>query len=358
MTKAQDRRSRNSRSVPTYLDLARAAGVSKATVDRVMNDRGGVRAHTARHVRAVWENMNAGDSFVAEDALASHNPSHNLPDLPKFDFVVPRGESGFLAALIEGITREIDLRGDLVIRLHRSVPIETVDYGVEPFAVPSDSNGVAILASEHPAYRHAIATLMRRRIPVVTLVSDVLGVEKSGYVGIDNLGSGRLAGYLIRRMTAGRPGPVQIGAIRGHSTLRGQYEREFGLRQIVQESPELDLVQIVEAASDATREATIGLLRDHPSLAAIYNMTAGNRGVVAAISDCNKTGEVLFVGHDLTDFTQEALLSRQMDFVIDQNARGVAREAVNQLVELHKGKPTDARMMPIGLFCVENLGRL
>lgn len=345
-------------TAPTYLDLARVAGVSKATVDRVMNGRGGVRAHTAQHVRAVWDSMNAAPSAASvEDAVSSPLTSEDRKP-PHFDFVIPRGESGFLSALIEGIMREVDRRGDLVIRLHRTVPIEEVDYGSEPLSVPDDSDGVAILASEHPAFRHAIAGLMRRGVPVVTLASDVLGVDKSGYVGIDNLGSGRLAGYLIKRMTAGRSDPILIGAIRGHSTLRGQYEREFGLRQIVQESPELRLAEIVEASTDATREATLQLLKDHPGLAAIYNMTSGNRGVVAALSEVGRTGEIIFVGHDLTAFTQEALLSRRMDFVVDQNARGMAREALNQLAELHKGKSPDAQMMPIGLYCVENLGLL
>jgi len=47
----------NGRRRPTIRDVAAAAGVSKATVDRVINDRPGVRSRTRARVLGVAEQL-------------------------------------------------------------------------------------------------------------------------------------------------------------------------------------------------------------------------------------------------------------------------------------------------------------
>ena len=57
-------------------DVARAAGVSLATVDRVLHGRGGVRAHTIEHVQAVVRRLGAvadhGEAATPEAPSALH----------------------------------------------------------------------------------------------------------------------------------------------------------------------------------------------------------------------------------------------------------------------------------------------
>lgn len=64
-------------SRPTISDLARAAGVSVATVDRVINRRSPVRDFTARRVLAAAQDIGfeAGDlDLQRADQPASKNP--------------------------------------------------------------------------------------------------------------------------------------------------------------------------------------------------------------------------------------------------------------------------------------------
>ena len=79
-------------------DVAREAGVSTATVDRVLNRRIGVRAETSERVWSVVARMNAGKS--------SKSPIHFVHSEKSLDFLVPAGagpsvEENLLGAVVE-----------------------------------------------------------------------------------------------------------------------------------------------------------------------------------------------------------------------------------------------------------------
>ena len=72
-------------------DVARAAGVSLATVDRVLHGRGGVRAHTVEHVQAVVERLGyRPDPAAARLARKSR---------ARLVFVLPSGTNTFVDML-------------------------------------------------------------------------------------------------------------------------------------------------------------------------------------------------------------------------------------------------------------------
>jgi LacI family transcriptional regulator len=79
-------------------DVAREAGVSTATVDRVLNRRIGVRAETSERVWSVVARMNAGKS--------SKSPIYFVHSEKSLDFLVPAGagpsvEENLLGAVVE-----------------------------------------------------------------------------------------------------------------------------------------------------------------------------------------------------------------------------------------------------------------
>ncbi|MGE0004671.1 MAG: LacI family DNA-binding transcriptional regulator [Parvibaculaceae bacterium] len=315
------------RERPKLDEIARAAGVSKATVDRVLNQRPGVQDHTRAHVLAVM----AG--------LAGERPTAGVPGKIPLDFVLPDGGNAFIADLARHIERQARARGDVEIVIHHLEGIEPEEIAARLSGLRSACRGVGLVGLDSPAVREAVRRLIARGIVVMTLVSDISHVGRVTYVGIDNRAAGRLAGYLIGRFLPGASGKVAMLA--GALAYRGHEEREMGFRHVLQESfPQLRIVAAREVREDAARayRETRALLAEHPDLAAIYCIGAGQDGIARALLDLERDRSVVFVGHDLTEDTRQYLLNGVMDVAIDQNARVEAREAVDRLVRWVRGE--------------------
>jgi LacI family transcriptional regulator len=312
---------------PKLDEIARAARVSKATVDRVLNQRPGVQEHTRAHVLAVMAEL-AGE----KSALAAINKV-------SLDFVLPGGSNAFIADLAHHIEKQSALRGDVDIVIHHLNGIEPEEIAARLARLRTDCQGVGLIGLDSPAVREAVRRLIAQSTVVMTLVSDISHVGRVNYVGIDNRAAGRLAGYLIGRFVAGSSGKVALLA--GALAYRGHEEREMGFRHILQENfPHLRIVAAREVREDADRAygETRALLKEHPDLQAIYCIGAGQDGIARALIEEKRDKSVVFVGHDLTEDTRQYLLSGVMDVAIDQNARVEAREAVDRLVRAVRGE--------------------
>ncbi|MBZ9848362.1 LacI family DNA-binding transcriptional regulator [Mesorhizobium sp. CA14] len=320
----------------TLTDIAREAGVSPATVDRVLNNRPGVRARTREIVIEMAQRL----GYIAETPNGA--PQRAVPGQTiRLDFALPAGTNSFIKLLHRHIEAQALARPDLDVRV-------TTIEGFNPDRLArllqdlhGQTQGVGVIALDHPTVREAIRSLSASDIKVVTIASDILHVPRVAYIGIDNRAAGRLAGYLLNRfMGAGRPGKVALFA--GSLAYRGHEEREMGFRHILaEESPNLEIVEMREMLDDrekAYSEAS-ALLERHPDLAAIYNVGAGNTGIARALKERGRAKEIIFLGHEVTDGTKELLLDGTLDAVIDQNPRVEAREALNILSHSVRGLP-------------------
>jgi len=209
---------------------------------------------------------------------------------------------------------------------------------------------VGLVALDHPTVREAVRDLAAAGIPILTMVSDISNVPRIGYVGIDNRGAGRLAGHLLGRFIRGKRHKIALFA--GSLSYRGHEEREMGFRHILaEEFAGLVIVQLRENLDDFERSYAEAktLLDAHPDLAGIYNIGAGNRGIARALEESGRAGEVVFIGHELTEHTRRFLLSGVMDAVIDQYPRLEAREATHALAKAARGQTVDRATLAIGM---------
>jgi len=85
---------------------------------------------------------------------------------------------------------------------------------------------------------------------------------------------------------------------------------------------------------DVNERNVARVLEDNPDLAGIYNVGAGTPGVAKAINQAGGSGRLVFVAHDLTDFTRRSLLRGELDAVISQNPGHEARSAIRVLLSL------------------------
>jgi LacI family transcriptional regulator len=309
------------KSRPKLDEIARIAGVSKATVDRVLNNRAGVQEHTRLHVLKVMAEL-SGEAD--DDARAKPI---------RLDFVLPGGTNAFIADLAIHLDRQAALRDHVDVVIHRLAGIEPEEIAAKLDSLRGLSQGVGLIGLDSPAVRESVRRLIAGGTAVLTLVSDISHVGRVSYVGIDNRAAGRLAGYLIGRFLPGATGKVAL--IAGALAYRGHEEREMGFRHILQERfPNMEIIAAREIREDAERayKETDALLRDFPDLLAIYCIGAGHEGIARALIEAGRDKRVVFIAHDLTEDTRRFLLDGVMDAVIDQNARVEARDAIDRLV--------------------------
>lgn len=338
----------------TITDIAAAARVSKATVDRVLNGRENVKERTRARVMAA-----ALDLGYVTEREAVPPVTEVVATIPlgqvrpvRLDFILPGGSNSFIALL----ENELRLAGageagvEVRISSTRSFDPEALAEALAGLAGASD--GVGIVGVDHPAVREAIRTLVKAGLPVMTLASDISNVATIGYVGVDNRSAGRLAGLLLGRLAARRAGPVALFA--GALSYRGHEEREMGFRHILKERfPGLDIAVHREVHDDPERahDEMRAVLADYPDLVGLYNVGAGNRGIGQALLESGRAGEVAFIGHDLSEHTRRLLLSGVMDAAIDQNPQAQARLAVSHLTAAARGatlpSPPPLAILPV-----------
>ncbi|MEY3309739.1 MAG: hypothetical protein RLZZ413_3777 [Pseudomonadota bacterium] len=310
----------------TLADIAKQAGVSSATVDRVLNDRPGVREHTRAHVLSVAQKL----GYVADVAQATAVRLH---------FLLPEGTNRFIANLHDQLDRQgAALDG-----------VRTVVESIEGFDPPilaerlrslkGQVDGLGLVALDHPVVREAVRDLAQSGVKIVTLVSDIQNVPRIAYVGVDNRQAGRLAGYLMGRLLgAGFKGQVALFA--GSLAYRGHQEREMGFRHILHdEHPGLKIVELREMLDDRAKARTeaLQLLDRYPDLAAIYNVGGGTSGIGAALKERGRDKSVVLIGHEATASNKTLLLDGTLDALIDQNPRVEAREALATLIAATNG---------------------
>ena len=296
-------------------DIARLAGVSTATVDRVLNGRPGVNSET---VQKVMQAVTA----LGEPSVVRGRP--RLRDNFRFAYVLPAGDSQF----VDQVERQIALiAGDF---RHKHTTEVTYRFNADDpaefaagLAQVGDCDGIVLLAPDLPTVKLAINEQVRAGVHVVTLFSDVAGSMREVYVGADNRAAGRTAGLLLARMSA--PPRDTLLLLSQATRMSAEIERRIGFAQVVEErfgqlqiqrSP--DLPPDDEGAYQALKQFLQDEM-DPARLAGIYSVGSGTAGVVWALAELGLEHAQGLVAHDFTETHQSLLISGELAYVLHQD---------------------------------------
>lgn len=302
------------------------AGVSLATVDRVLNERPGVRSVTIDKVQAAIAEL----GYIRDTAAANLARQR----VYKLLFILPDTANEFVVALRDQIAEQArksaDDRTELALALAR--PFDAQDFvAVLDRVDPQETDGVAIFSPETPSVRDALKRVRDKGIAVVTLVSDVPSSERDHFVGIDNVSAGRTAAQLMGRFIR-RSGKVLF--ITGSRFARDHLERRQGFDLVINEEfSNLEVVASFEGRDNP--ELIYSLLpevfENHPNICGIYSSAAGNEGLIRFLKDRNAVDDVVVIGHELTPLSQKALREGYFDAVINQDSGHLVRSCTRLL---------------------------
>ncbi len=333
-------------------DIARAAGVSTATVDRVLHSRLRVRATTTQRV------MKAA---AALEYLPEAELWRTLQPAPMdLVFLLPAGTNRFLRQLGDLIRGASPALAPYNVRC-RVVTIDSFDPATVAKALVHHgkrAQGLAFMALEHPRVRDAVAAVADQGVHVLTLISDLAQARRVAYVGMNNRAAGRTAATLIGRFLGARTGSVAMIAC--SLIYRGHEEREMGfLRLLEEEFPALKVVGVREGLDDADNnfKLTRTLLQQHPNLVALYNIGGGAEGVGRALAAHTSSTRPVFVAHGLTPETRALLIDGILDALINQDAQSMILDCVRIFTNLRDGRAARAGVEPVRISIVlrENL---
>ena len=304
----------------TVHDLARAAGVSLATVDRVLNGRPGVRPATIEKVEAAIADIGFRRDLTASMLARARDIGLRI--------IVPDGSNQFFGKLAEAVgnigaqVRAERLRLDLV-RI-RAMDSRALAKALDDIT-PQDADCAVIVAIDKPEVHAAVERAKGRGIKIITLVSDLPGSARHGFVGIDNRAAGRTAASLMGRFL---PQGGEVGLVAGSLELIDHAERVAGFRAVVEaEFPQMAIAGPIEGQDEftLTYERTLRLLDENPGLSGLYNAGAGNAGMLMALNEKGLAQRVRVIGHELTGPTRAGLESGAVDVVLDQSPEDEVR---------------------------------
>ena len=328
---------------PRARDVALLAGVSPATVDRVLKGRGMVHARTQERVWAAARKLDYSIETIG----------------PGVDVILPAAESPFMDQLEAALfARAFEVGMNL--RVTRQALLDPISYGdwlIETAKRPSaKSEAVALTAPDHPAIREGVRALRTAGIPVFTVTADLPGSGHSGYVGMENRGVGRLAGQLMNRLLPRRAGSV--GVVIGSPFYRNHNEREAGFRSYSSEQashlsvlPHLISAACPKQAATALREC----LKQAPELVGLYNVGGATAAIANTLQEMGRHESVVFIAHDLTEELRRCLIHGSLDVVIDQSAEATAIAVVEALSAARSGRATTPRPLVPQVIFSENL---
>lgn len=341
---------------PTIPDLAKAAGVSVATVNRVLAGADNVRMPTRLLVQEAAERIGFYGLGTIQAKVSASRARH------RFGFLLLQPHRQFYQNCAEAIRTAAAAASeagvDIEVRIEFLEDLSPQNTAARALALGEECDSICITSAVHPAVIQAVETLQQRGLTVFALISQLSAAGLVHYVGLDNWKVGRTSAWAIEGLCK-RPG--KIGILLGSPRYRNQEMNEAGFRSYFREyAPEFTLLEPLSTFESAAvaEEMTERLLAQHPDLTSLFVSGGGITGAMAALRASGRASELVVVGYDLMDSTRMGLLDGTLKVVIAHPLRQVAEELIRGMIRA-AGSPQDGvnhtRIVPFQIHTRENV---
>jgi len=317
----------------TITQIAEAAGVSTATVDRVLNNRPGVNPATVHKVREAVTALGGGAPVRGRPRSTSNY---------RFGYVLPGTRRGFFDLVDRVIAQAAgEFRHQHITEVTHRLPVVDPNVCAAEIMKLTNLDGIALLAPDLPQVKLAINELVRAGVHVVTLFSDVPGSMRETAIGADNRAAGRTAGLLLgRSMPAGQP--ARCALFSPATRYAAEIDRRIGVQQVLEERfPHVQvqrLFELPESDDEAFEYARAALSPESGErLSGLYNVGPGSFGIGRALAEHGYGHDLMFVAHDMLEVHRAMLISGTVGYVLHQDVYYAVTAAARVLRALCDG---------------------
>ena len=277
----------------TIRQIAELSGISRGTVDRVLNNRGRVKPETQELVRKVAKELGYKPN-AAGKALAAMKKNFIIGIILSsegnefFDDVIAGMKQAEKKAATYGIQvimktmkgYQVDVQLALIRQLESSIHLLIIQ--------PINDDSIA----------KELKKLTDQGIKIITINNDIENSDRLCYVGSNYFKSGEIACGCLGLLTKGC---AHVGIATGSVKMWGHNQRILGFNSIAKKKyKDFILADIIETNDDDVQgyEATLNMLKKHPSINALYIVAAGAAGVCKAVMELNRQDSIDIVACD------------------------------------------------------------
>lgn len=336
-------------------DIAKLAGVSVGTVDRVLHNRGRVSDDALQKVTAIMNQIDYKPNLIARTLGSNKNYriAALIPD-PKLDPYWAQTNLGLIQAQTEwaqyGITVE-------------TIPFDL--YHKDKFhklaqQVADDRPDGVVLA---PIFYHesipVFEQFREKEIPYILFNTNIDEARPIGFIGQNLKQSGRLGAQL---MMLGQHGLGTFAVLHIDEDVHDSVhllEKEKGFREYFEEKSKSKF-NIVDFNLSPQRETFIDQIRvllNTENLKGIFVSTSSGTAVAASFLEQHGKGDIRLIGYDMLQDNLEYLKSGIIDFLINQNPKRQALLAISHLVNhlMFKRPAPELDLFPLEIITQQNV---
>lgn len=307
----------------TIKQISEISGISRGTVDRVLNGRGKVSPEKDALIRSVAEKLGYKPNLAGKALAARKKPL-------VIGVVLPAEGNPFFNDVIQGIRQAEKELSDYGVRILIK-SLKGYDTDLQLAAIDSLTpkvNAFILTPIDDPEYIRKINELSETGKHVVTMNTDIEGSRRLCYVGSDYIKGGQIACGILGLITGGK---AKVGILTGSRHVLGHNQRIQGFCDVMKSNyPDFEIVKIAETQDDdaIAFQSTKKILTEIPETNALFIAAAGSAGVFQAIRSTGISQNLSIVAFDMTPETGEMMAQGIVKAVISQQPFVQGYEAV------------------------------
>ncbi|MCR5546686.1 MAG: LacI family DNA-binding transcriptional regulator [Lachnospiraceae bacterium] len=312
----------------TMQEIAKLAGVSRGTVDRVLNNRDGVNEETKKKVLEIADLV---DYQPNKAGIALATQKKNI----KIGILLYGEGNPFFEDLKTGISErynDLSFYGFTYILKQSKSHVRDQIIALDEM-LKEDINGLIISPFNDPRIVEKINELTDKGIFVVTVNTDLPDSKRIAYVGSDDYKSGQTAGGLMGLLTKG---VGEIGIITGGHNVTGHENRIQGFEEVISKKyPKLQIVAIEECQDDDYKAygALQRMLLEHPTITAIFFSAGGIYGGCKFLYQMTQKQPYTVITYDMSDVNIDFLNKDIITATIGQDPYRQGSIALSVLID-------------------------
>lgn len=335
----------------TIKDIAKMAGVSKGTVDRVLHNRGKVSPTALEKINEVLNVINYEPNLIARNLKNTkvYRICVLMPD-PEIDPYWHPCVNGIQEAITEFKAYSI------IIETYFFNPESTKSFlSTNEKIIEKSPDAVLIAPLFHKETIEIIKQYDELEIIVNTFNNQVESSSIKSFVGQDLYKSGRVAASLMNLILD----KGQIAIIHIDESLKNavhMQEKEKGFRNYFEEKNLSDFSLTTLKLKYSNIETKLpAFLEENPNLSGIFITTSKAYQIASFLSPL-KDRKIALIGYDLIKKNVNFLNEGLVHFLIHQNQKRQAYLGVSTLVEyfLFRKEIPETILLPIDIINVEN----